>query len=159
MGDILSWDVPMTKLSRIFLLSFLALAVGWLPAKGQSKGSAKAGAESGGGTAVERGRYIVENVAMCELCHTARTETGEPDKGHWLGGGPTQLRAAYPSPYWARIEPRIAGRPPGTDADFIKLLTTGISRTGRPPNPPMPPFRMTRTDAEAVLAYLKTLPR
>jgi hypothetical protein len=26
-----------------------------------------------------------------------------------------------------------------------------------PPNPPMPPFRMTRADAEAVLAYLKTL--
>jgi hypothetical protein len=67
------------------------------------------------------------------------------------------LRPAYPSPYWTQIEPRIAGRPPGTDADFIKLLTTGISRTGMPPNPPMPPFRMTRADAEAVLAYLKTL--
>jgi hypothetical protein len=69
------------------------------------------------------------------------------------------LRPSYPSPYWTQIEPRIAGRPPGTDADFIKLLTTGIARTGMPPNPPMPPFRMTRPDAEAVLAYLKSLPR
>ena len=58
-----------------------------------------------------------------------------------------------------QVEPYsyIGGRPPGTDADFIKLLTTGIARTGMPPNPPMPPFRMTRADAEAVLAYLKTL--
>ena len=142
-------------------MSLITLAVALSPATAQDKsaGKAKGGAESGGGSAAERGRYIVENVAMCELCHTPRTETGEPDKRHWLGGGPTQLRPAYPSPFWTQIEPRIAGRPPGTDADFIKLLTTGISRTGRPPNPPMPPFRMTRADAEAVLAYLKSLPR
>jgi mono/diheme cytochrome c family protein len=150
----------MRKLNRLSLMSLLAFAVALSPAAAQDKPAAKPkGAESGGGTAVERGRYIVENVAMCELCHTPRTESGEPDKGHWLGGGPTQLRPAYPSPYWTQIEPRIAGRPPGTDADFIKLLTTGISRTGMPPNPPMPPFRMTRADAEAVLAYLKSLPR
>jgi mono/diheme cytochrome c family protein len=138
----------------------LTFAVG-LSAKAQDKPSdnSKGGASSGGQTVVEHGRYIVENVAMCELCHTPRDENGNPDKGHWLMGGPAQLRPAYPSPYWALVEPRIGGRPPGTDADFIKLLTTGISRTGRPPNPPMPPFRMTRTDAEAVLAYLKTLPK
>jgi mono/diheme cytochrome c family protein len=152
----------MRKLNRLSWISGLALAVALFPAAAQDKqaGNAKAGASSGAAqSVVERGRYIVENVAMCELCHTPRTETGEPDRGHWLGGGPAQLRPAYPSPYWAIVEPRIAGRPPGTDADFIKLLTTGISRTGNPPNPPMPPFRMTRPDAEAVLAYLKTLPR
>jgi mono/diheme cytochrome c family protein len=150
----------MRKLNRLSLMSLLAFAVALSPAAAQDKPAAKPkGAESGGGSAIERGRYIVESVAMCELCHTPRTESGEPDKGHWLGGGPTQLRPAYPSPYWTQIEPRIAGRPPGTDADFIKLLTTGISRTGMPPNPPMPPFRMTRADAEAVLAYLKSLPR
>src|ERR1700677_602358 len=150
----------MRKLNRLSLMSLLAFAVALSPAAAQDKPAAKPkGAESGGGSATERGRYIVESVAMCELCHTPRTESGEPDKGHWLGGGPTQLRPAYPSPYWTQIEPRIAGRPPGTDADFIKLLTTGISRTGMPPNPPMPPFRMTRADAEAVLAYLKSLPR
>jgi mono/diheme cytochrome c family protein len=152
----------MRKLNRLSLLSLLAFAVALSPAAAQDKpaGNAKGGGSNAAGqTSVERGRYIVESVAMCELCHTPRTESGDPDKGHWLGGGPTQLRPAYPSPYWTQIEPRIAGRPPGTDADFVKLLTTGISRTGRPPNPPMPPFRMTRADAEAVLAYLKSLPR
>jgi mono/diheme cytochrome c family protein len=106
---------------------------------------------------VERGKYIVENVAMCERCHTQRDERGNADRANWLMGGPTQIQPTYSAPNWATREPRIAGSPPGTDAEFITLLTTGISRTGRPPNPPMPPFRMTRADAEAVLAYLKSL--
>jgi mono/diheme cytochrome c family protein len=105
----------------------------------------------------DRGKYIVESVAMCELCHTPRNDMGIPDSGRWLMGGPVQLKPSYPSAKWALTAPRIAGRPPGTDDDFIKLLTTGIARTGSPPNPPMPPFRMTRPDAEAVLAYLKSL--
>jgi mono/diheme cytochrome c family protein len=145
-------DEAMTKPTSVFLLPFLALAIGRLPARAQSK-------ESGGQSQIERGRYIVENVAMCELCHTPRDENGNPDKGRWLKGGPAQLRPSYPSPYWALVEPKIGGGPPGTDAEFIRLLTTGISRTGSPPNPPMPPFRMTRPDAEAVLAYLKSLPK
>jgi mono/diheme cytochrome c family protein len=149
----------MRKLNRLSLLSLVALAVAVWPAAAQDKQEKQAGASSGGQSQIERGRYIVENVAMCELCHTPRRDNGQPDRAHWLGGGPAQLRPSYPAPEWAVVEPRIAGRPPGTDADFIKLLTTGISRTGSPPNPPMPPFRMTRPDAEAVLAYLKTLPR
>jgi len=151
----------MRRLNRISLFSVLACAVALSPAMAQQKQAAAKGGEAnaGGQSQLERGRYIVENVAMCELCHTPRTEDGLPDRTHWLGGGPAQLRPAYPAPYWAIVEPRLAGRPPGTDAEFIKLLTTGISRTGRPPNPPMPPFRMTRADAEAVLAYLKSLPR
>lgn len=94
---------------------------------------------------------------MCELCHTPRDEQGNPDRGRWLMGGPLQLQAAYPSPKWAAVTPRLAGQPPGTDAEVIRLLTTGIWKTGGPPNPPMPPFRMTQADAEAVLAYLKSL--
>jgi mono/diheme cytochrome c family protein len=137
----------MGKLARIALLSLLA--AGGRPTN--------AGAAAGNQAAVDRGRYIVESVAMCEQCHTQRDEHGNPDRAHWLMGGPAQLRPSYPSPNWALREPRIAGTPPGTDAEIIRLLTTGISRTGQPPNPPMPPFRMTREDAEAVLAYLKSL--
>jgi len=150
----------MSELSRISLISFLAFAVGLLPANAQGKqGNTKGGGDSGGQSLIERGRYIVEDVAMCELCHTPRDEHGNPDRERWLMGGPAQLRPAYPAPSWAVVEPRIAGDPPGSDAEFIQLLTTGISRTGKAPNPPMPPFRMTRADAEAVLAYLKSLAR
>jgi len=36
-------------------------------------------------------------------------------------------------------------------------LETGELDNRTPPQPPMPPFRMTRDDAEAVVAYLKSL--
>lgn len=44
-----------------------------------------------------------------------------------------------------------------TDEQEIRLLTTGITRNGTPPRPPMPPFRLTREDAAAVVAYLRSL--
>jgi hypothetical protein len=108
---------------------------------------------------IERGKYIVEGVAMCERCHTRRNADGSPDQSNRLMGAPIQMTPTYDAPEWAIRAPRLAGVPPGTDGDFIRLLTTGISRTGRPPKPPMPAFRMTRGDAEAVLAYIKSLRR
>jgi mono/diheme cytochrome c family protein len=141
----------MKKLIRLSLIPILAFAAGSFSANAQNKPA------KGRQDLVERGKYIVENVAMCERCHTQRDEHGNPDRTDWLMGGPTQTRPTYSASGWALVEPRLAGSPPGTDEQFIRLLTTGISRTGRPPNQPMPPFRMTRDDAEAVLAYLKSL--
>ncbi len=149
----------MNKLTRLSLISIVVLAAGSFPSSAQSKPGSTARSGAGSQDLIERGRYIVESVAMCERCHTQRDERGTPDRAHWLMGGPVQTRPTYTDPKWALVEPRIGGGPPGTDADFIKLMTTGISRTGLPPNTPMPPFRMTRADAEAVLAYLKSLAR
>lgn len=115
------------------------------PAKAEDNGS------------VDRGKYIVEGVAMCGRCHTPYNLNGEADHKNWLMGGPLQIQPTYSVPNWALVTPRIARRPPGSDSEFVKLLTTGISRTGAPPKPPMPSFRMTRSDAESVLAYLKSL--
>jgi len=151
--------VPMSKLLSILFLTF-AVGLSAAPPQGKESGNPKAAAAAPGAqSAIERGRYIVEDVAMCELCHTPRDEHGKPDRDRWLLGGAVQLRPTYTARNWAVVAPPIAGDPPGTAAQFIRLLTTGISRTGRPPNPPMPPFRMTRADAEAVLAYLKSLAR
>ena len=135
----------MRALTRFSVISVLALAL-CISAHSQQKQSS-----------VERGKYIVETVARCEFCHTPRDENGKPDRGRWLMGGPLQLRATYPA-QWATVAPRIAGQPPGTDAEVVKLLTTGIWKTGLQPKPPMPPFQMTQPDAQAVLAYLKSLP-
>jgi mono/diheme cytochrome c family protein len=143
----------MNKFTRLPLLIFLLFAA----YTSQSTTAQVRAAKSGDASQIERGRYIVEAVAMCERCHTKRDERGNPDRAHWLEGGPVQTEPTYSAPTWAFAEPRIAGSPPGTDAEFITLMTTGISRTGKPPNLPMPPFRMTRGDAEAVLAYLKSL--
>jgi len=40
---------------------------------------------------------------------------------------------------------------------MITLLTTSISRSGKPLRAPMPQFHMTRPDAEAIVAYLSHL--
>jgi mono/diheme cytochrome c family protein len=106
---------------------------------------------------IARGKYIVEGVAGCGYCHTTRDRDGNPDHARWLEGAPVFYEPAHPIAGWANTAPRIAGLPPGSDAELIKLLTTSVARTGKPPRWPMPRFYMTRSDAEAVVAYLKSM--
>ncbi len=106
---------------------------------------------------VERGRYIVEDVAYCTNCHTPRTTGTNFDRAHWLQGGPLFWQPAHTVPNYPQLVPRIGGQPPATDAQMITLLTTGLWTDGKPLRAPMPPFHMTKEDAEAVLAYLKTI--
>jgi len=106
---------------------------------------------------IARGKYIVEGVAGCGYCHTPRDQDGNPDHSRWLEGGPVFYEPARAVQGWANTVPRLAGLPPGSDAELIKLLTTSVSRTGKAPRWPMPRFYMTRTDAEAVVAYLKSM--
>jgi mono/diheme cytochrome c family protein len=104
-----------------------------------------------------RGQYIVEDLAICGQCHTPRDSSGAPDRAKWLQAAPVWLKSAEPVENWPWQAPRIAGAPPGTDAEMVTLLTTGVWRTGTHLRPPMPQFRMSRQDAEAVVAYLKTV--
>jgi Cytochrome c len=109
-------------------------------------------------SAVARGKYIVENVAMCGDCHTSRDPDGNSDRAHRLQGAPVPWTPVKPDSNWPINAPRIGGTPlPAGDADMIKLLTTGIWTTGNRLRPPMPQFRMDRGDAEAVVAYLKSV--
>jgi len=95
---------------------------------------------------------------MCGQCHTPRDSQGNPDRKHWLQGGPVPFMPAEHDSDWPVRVPRIGGTPPADDADMVKLLTTGIWTTGNRLRFPMPQFRMERSDAEAVVAYLKSLP-
>ena len=63
----------------------------------------------------------------------------------------------YPQMKWALKAPAIAGLPGYTEEQSIRLLTEGLTRDGKRPDPPMPQFRLNRSDAEAVVAYLKSL--
>ncbi len=119
-------------------------------------------AKPGGNTAatsgpVARGRYIVEEVAVCSNCHTPRNSGGELDHAHWLKGTSIFMQPAHRMRDWPIVAPKIAGTLPGTDAEMVTLLTTGIWNTGKPLRQPMPRFHMSREDAEAVVAYLKSL--
>jgi mono/diheme cytochrome c family protein len=114
---------------------------------------------AGNASLVSRGRYIVEDVAVCSQCHTAHDENGQLDHNHWLGGGALWLVPANGMKEdWPLKVPRIAGNPPATDEEMVTLLTTGIWRDGHYLRAPMPQFRMSREDAQAVVAYLKSLP-
>ena len=42
---------------------------------------------------------------------------------------------------------------------MVKLLTTGIWVDGKQLRDPMPKFKMTAADAQAVVAYLKSVPQ
>jgi mono/diheme cytochrome c family protein len=107
---------------------------------------------------VARGKYIVEQVAMCAQCHTPRSQSGQLLQTRYLQGAPVPVSA--PAGFridWAYKAPAIAGLPGYTRQDGIKLLMEGITPDGRIPKPPMPKFRLTRSDAEAVVEYLKSI--
>jgi mono/diheme cytochrome c family protein len=140
-----------TQLVSIVLQSAFA----WTQARNGGQKSKGKGTEP---NAVARGKYIVEGVAMCTQCHTPRTNSGALDTPHWLQGAPLWLNPAKPVSGWPLKAPRLAGLIAGSDDDLIKLLTTGTWRNGQALRPPMPQFRMTRQDAAAVVAYLKSLP-
>lgn len=107
---------------------------------------------------VARGRYLVHHVAMCVQCHTPRDANGELDRTRLLKGASVPVSSPFPTQRWAFVAPAIAGLPGFSDEDEITLLTTGHRPGSAVPKPPMPPFRLTREDAEAVVAYLRSLP-
>ncbi len=115
------------------------------------------GGKTSGGADLARGKYLVEDVAMCGQCHTPRDSNGNPDRSRWLQGASVPWMPMQPDPNWPLNAPRIGGTPPADDADMVKLLTTGVWTTGNHLRLPMPQFRMERSDAEAVVAYLKSL--
>jgi mono/diheme cytochrome c family protein len=136
------------------LLTFVIVGVSDV-ATGQKPQKASSSASDEG--LIARGKYIVEDVAVCSQCHTPRDSMGKLDRSKWLEGGPLWFEPAEPSDDWPLQAPRIAGNPPGTDAEMIKLLTTGLWRNDKQLRPPMPQFRMNTEDARAVVAYLKSL--
>ena len=58
----------------------------------------------------------------------------------------------------APIEGALAGLPGNyTEAQLAAFLQTGKRPDGSMARPPMPPYRMSASDAQAVAAYLKSL--
>lgn len=105
---------------------------------------------------VARGKYLVENVGMCQDCHTPMTPTG-PDPARWLQGAELPFAPTVPMPVWASAAPAIAGLPSLEDDEALALLTTGALPGGTTLRPPMPHYRFNQDDARAVVAYLRSL--
>ncbi len=145
--------------AALLILIFISISGENHLASGQeAKRSPEAAKARADAKLIAQGKYIVEGVAGCGYCHTPRDKNGDPDRTKWLAGAPVFYEPAQPIPGWPVTAPRLAGLPPGSDEQIITLLTTAISRDGTPARAPMPRFHMTKADAEAVLAYLKSLP-
>ncbi len=105
---------------------------------------------------IARGKYLVENAAMCGDCHTPHLQNGQPDRARWLEGATLEFKPLHPMP-WANKAPAIAGLPGLTVQQATKLLETGLLPNGQRLLPPMPQFRFSHADAEAIAAYLASL--
>ena len=157
-----SWVFHLAIVSIAAATAFALLSVGITLVFSQNPTPRVTPRPSAGGD-VARGKYVVEDVAMCGQCHTPLDENGSPDRARWLQGGPLPFLPAQPDSNWPIKAPRIGGTPlPASDADMIKLLTTGIwtagiGTTGDHLRRPMPQFRMDPGDAAAVVAYLKSV--
>lgn len=132
----------------VFLLAALALAV-------------TAGAQSPS-PQVTRGKYLVEEVARCQECHTPRTETNDFDRTKWLKGTTLIGVPATPPADWHQKSPDLTSTSAlwtrwGQDG-LTAFLQTAKNPRGNHAGPPMPAYTMSADDAAAIVAYLKTLP-
>ncbi|MGN6544895.1 MAG: c-type cytochrome [Aureliella sp.] len=121
---------------------------------GQNRASAD---DSSDASRVERGRYLVHDVAHCVDCHTPRDSSGELIASQLMTGAPIPVRGPAGSPPWAFQSASLAGLV-NYERDFVlHLLTKGERFDGSRPKPPMPVFHLSKEDAQAVVAYLESL--
>jgi mono/diheme cytochrome c family protein len=106
---------------------------------------------------IERGRYLTHDVAMCVQCHTPRDRTGALITEQEFRGAPNPFPAPFPGIPWALRSINIRGLGALPEEAVLRILTTGIGRQGKPPDPPMPRFRMSTEDAQAIVVYLRSL--
>lgn len=133
----------------LLVLAGTALALSWK--------SVAAPADAPADAQIERGKYLVNHVAMCVQCHSPHDASGQIIRTKLLHGDAIPVTSPWQGVAWAYRAPHIAGLPGYSKEEAVKLLTTGVNKTGNMPKAPMPPFRMTTEDAEAVVAYLKSI--
>jgi len=111
---------------------------------------------------VARGKYLAEQVARCQECHTPKTDTGEFDTSRWMKGATLVGVPSAPIAGWHQKSPDITSTSAlwtrwGQDG-FSKFLQTARNPRGGKAGPPMPAYMMQAEDADAIAAYLKSLP-
>jgi mono/diheme cytochrome c family protein len=107
---------------------------------------------------IDRGRYLVEDIGMCEECHTPRDDSGNLDESRRLQGAAIWIVPVHPDTNWAMRAPALAGFPGFSVAQGEQILEKGIGPNGLAIQRPMHIYHMTPADAQAVIAYLRSLP-
>jgi mono/diheme cytochrome c family protein len=112
--------------------------------------------------AIARGKYLV-TIASCHDCHTPGYFLGKPDMARYLGGSDVGFElpglGVFHGP---NLTPdKETGLGTWTDAQILTALQTGVRPDGRVLAPIMP-WRafasLTKPDAEAIVAYLRSVP-
>jgi mono/diheme cytochrome c family protein len=108
------------------------------------------------GAGAARGRYLVEEVARCGECHTPKDDKGRWDETQWLKGAPLWFKPVKPMEEWGYWAPRLAGLPNFSDDQARSVLEQGTGPNGLALRPPMHLYHLSREDAEAIIAYLRS---
>ncbi len=112
--------------------------------------------------ALQRGKYLVEQVAKCQMCHTPRLENGEYDSAKALKGGALYFAPMKEVKDWHKTAPDITSTSRlftrWKEEGMVNFLITGKNPAGHAADPPMPTYTLPKEDAQAIVQYLKSLP-
>jgi mono/diheme cytochrome c family protein len=111
---------------------------------------------------VARGRYLV-TISGCSDCHTPGALLGAPDMKRYLGGSDVGFSIPGQGVFVGQnLTPdKETGVGGWTDAQIIAAIRTGKTPDGRTLSPVMPYpalAHLTDEDAQAIVAFLKSLP-
>lgn len=112
---------------------------------------------------VSRGKYLVENVAQCVVCHSERDwslYSGPVVAGtNGKGGEAFDQKQGFPGSYFApNLTPHHLKD--WSDGEILRGVTSGVSRDGRPLFPVMPYLsfgKMDREDVYSIISYIRGL--
>ena len=112
---------------------------------------------------VERGKYLANHVTVCVDCHSTRdwTKFAGPLTPGTLGKGGERFDQSigFPGVYYSRnITPKGISR--YTDGELFRVITTGVTKEGRPMFPVMPYgyySKMDPDDIMCIIAYIRSL--
>ena len=150
------------RLAIVAVGACFAAAIALSAAPPQDKQAASKDAKPATGTSnaalIARGKYLVTGAGQCGDCHTPMDKKGQPIKSQALQGAPLMFKPTVPVPGWTDMSMPLVGLPTmASDEDAISFFTTGKHLNGKMAAPPMPQFRFNKKDAEAIVAYLKSL--
>jgi mono/diheme cytochrome c family protein len=112
---------------------------------------------------LERGEYLVRNVAGCGECHTPRDAQGNLDMSRWMAGVANRFDLTPDDDSTGAISaPNLTPEhlASWTDAQITGAFLEGVSSDGSPLFPLMPYYayhNMTASDAAAIVTYLRAL--
>src|ERR1700681_4743004 len=142
--------MEVTRRASLAILILFALAITARTVRLQKNATAQS-------SDVERGEYLVNEVAKCQECHTPRDAGGNLDYSRDLQGAPVWIVPVHADTKWSNRAPAIAGLPGLSDAQAQTILEKGIAPNGLAIQPPMHAYHMSHADATAIIAYLRSM--